>query len=420
MPPQGKNRRSSRASVIGTDGTLRRSIARRTSIHDKMSSTFSKKVKRNFYGLDDEDSKVKLLWNKYSEAIISVIIVFSYYFFGFLYYYHVEDWTVIETLYFQTATLTTVGYGDYSPTSDSSRKFTMFYIFCGVLIVGRVLNEFGLAILDYAESKAKLSMANSNVSEIHHTQLFYVKKIFASIVSLLIVLLMGAIFYSNNEDWDFLTAFYFCVITTSTVGYGDTALTKESSRLFGMFYMLSSVLIVGLSVGNIAAVFLEMKNDEKRIKMLSRKLDFTFIRELDDGHKVGITKIDFLVAMLVNLELVDKKRDVEPWLKKFDLLDKKGSGVIDFDDAIEDLEQEQQERILDLERQLEAIDEQDDVAHFFQRFTSPTKTSDNSNAHIESGLEMTEADAYPSLEDDSDSDDDENDLYVISNPMRNI
>ena len=107
-------------------------------------------------------------------------------------------------------------------------------------------------------------------------------------------------------------------------------------------------------------------------------------------------------------------------LKKFDLLDKKGSGVIDFDDAIEDLEQEQQERILDLERQLEAIDEQDDVAHFFQRFTSPTKTSDNSNAHIESGLEMTEADAYPSLEDDSDSDDDENDLYVISNPMRNI
>ena len=73
--------------------------------------------------------------------------------------------------------------------------------------------------------------------------------------------------------------------------------------------------------------------------MLNRKLDMTFIRELDTGEN-GMDKAMFLIAMLVQQELVKKEKDVDPWLAKFDELDTNGDGVIDFDDAIEDLQKE--------------------------------------------------------------------------------
>jgi voltage-gated potassium channel len=36
---------------------------------------------------------------------------------GTLFYWRFEDWTIIEALYFCVVTLTTVGYGDLSPTT---------------------------------------------------------------------------------------------------------------------------------------------------------------------------------------------------------------------------------------------------------------------------------------------------------------
>ncbi len=85
------------------------------------------------------------------------------------------------------------------------------------------------------------------------------------------------------------------------MGYGDEGLNKESSRFFATFYMLTSVLIVTLSIGSLAEVFLEIRNDQKRLDLMSRKLDFDFIRKLDDGEKDGIDKLDFVVAMLVRV-----------------------------------------------------------------------------------------------------------------------
>lgn len=44
----------------------------------------------------------------------------------------VEDWDIIEALYFCVTTLTTVGYGDLHPTSDISRAFTVLYSLIGI------------------------------------------------------------------------------------------------------------------------------------------------------------------------------------------------------------------------------------------------------------------------------------------------
>jgi voltage-gated potassium channel Kch len=57
---------------------------------------------------------------------------------GTIFYWVAEDWTPIQSLYFSVVTLTTVGYGDFTPTSDYSRIFTIIYIFIGLRNAGRV------------------------------------------------------------------------------------------------------------------------------------------------------------------------------------------------------------------------------------------------------------------------------------------
>ena len=52
------------------------------------------------------------------------------------YSYHIlEGWDYIDSLYFSTVTLTTIGYGDLYPTNNASKLFTVFFILSGVGIL---------------------------------------------------------------------------------------------------------------------------------------------------------------------------------------------------------------------------------------------------------------------------------------------
>jgi hypothetical protein len=53
---------------------------------------------------------------------------------GTIVYWHFEDWTIIEALYFSVATLTTVGYGDFAPTTAGTQIFTIVYLLTGISV----------------------------------------------------------------------------------------------------------------------------------------------------------------------------------------------------------------------------------------------------------------------------------------------
>ena len=58
---------------------------------------------------------------------------------GTLFYWRFEDWTVVEALYFCVVTLTTVGYGDLSPTTAGTQIFTIIYILTGLGVLVALL-----------------------------------------------------------------------------------------------------------------------------------------------------------------------------------------------------------------------------------------------------------------------------------------
>merc|ERR1712146_79275 len=56
----------------------------------------------------------------------------------------VEDWTLVESLYYGTITVTTIGYGDYSPSTEFGRRVAIFYLLAAVVVV---TNALSLAML---------------------------------------------------------------------------------------------------------------------------------------------------------------------------------------------------------------------------------------------------------------------------------
>ncbi|MCL1593282.1 MAG: potassium channel family protein [Actinomycetia bacterium] len=54
---------------------------------------------------------------------------------GTVVYRFLEDWSWVDSLYFSVIAVTTVGFGDITPSTDASKLFTILYVISGITIV---------------------------------------------------------------------------------------------------------------------------------------------------------------------------------------------------------------------------------------------------------------------------------------------
>ena len=90
----------------------------------------------------------------------------------------------------------------------------------------------------------------------------------ALVILVFLTLLTGTIFYSLQEGWSLIDAFYFSVTTLTTVGLGDPTPTTPIGKLFTVGYILSGL---GLIAGFINAIAAE--NLSRRTRRLRNEGD---------------------------------------------------------------------------------------------------------------------------------------------------
>lgn len=299
----------------------------------------------------------------------------------------IKVWSFWDALYFSAATVTTVGYGDYKPDSDAMKLFTVAYIFSGLVIVSRVINEFAdylvrsydrhLRTMDLEvsgafmntfskreERKSRMLRSQRTASEkiaailgppqwgqnamwkeklrlwaskIHqkvreewvqwsnHNRMV-IQAVSVSISLVFLPIVIGTIFAYHNENWTFVDSLYWTCVTVTSVGYGDLLLKKESSRIFAIFFILFGFACLGAAIGRIARLKIELRCYHKKKRLLNRSLSVNLLMDMDqDGN--GVDKCEFVCAMLLQMDKVTND-DLRPLLKRFDELDVDKSGFL--------------------------------------------------------------------------------------------
>ena len=86
---------------------------------------------------------------EYRDLLITTAIILLI---GTLSYHYIEGWSYVDSLDFAMVTLTTIGYGDFTPQTDTGKIFTVFYIIAGI---GMILGFINTVQNHYLKMKQK-------------------------------------------------------------------------------------------------------------------------------------------------------------------------------------------------------------------------------------------------------------------------
>ncbi|WP_461599694.1 potassium channel family protein [Winogradskyella sp.] len=94
-------------------------------------------------------------------------------------------------------------------------------------------------------------------------------KIYTAIIMLLILICIGIIGYRYISGYEWIDAIYMTVITITTVGFAEVNPLDTQSKIFTVFLILASVVIVGYAISIITEYILSRNNfeDIKQRKM---------------------------------------------------------------------------------------------------------------------------------------------------------
>jgi len=277
-----------------------------------------------------------------SRFLLTLTLVAAYIGVGIVFYSQVEHWTFIESAYFSMVTMSTVGYGDYTPSNGWSRLFTVFYTLVGIVVVfvelaalmttiaaplvvwlraqtGKYLPHHGYDIdgngkADYFVPQAALA--------------YYMSKLFLPCCALCGLQLVFSGLFAAVEGWDYGTSLYHCMVTATTTGYGEISIASEGGRVLAFFHIAVSVSLLGAFLAEIDLVRQERRALLRRHEVMLAKMDPAVWESVLTDTGDSVRQIDFVCGMLVNFKLIEQN-DIDVLTKLWGRLGKSNDGTIE-------------------------------------------------------------------------------------------
>lgn len=99
-------------------------------------------------------------------------------------------------------------------------------------------------------------------------------KIYTAIVLLLLVIVIGILGFRFMSDYSWIDALYMTVITITTVGFEEVHPLDDNAKIFTVFLILASVIIVAYAISVITEYILQKNNfEEIKQKKMQKKID---------------------------------------------------------------------------------------------------------------------------------------------------
>lgn len=186
-----------------------------------------------------------------------------------------ETHPVIDALYFCIVTMCTIGYGDITPNSTTTKLFSILFVLVGFGFIDILLSGMVTYVLDVQENyllrsvkaKKEEGQATSVVFDVKKGRMRIRMKVALAlgVVVLCIGVGVGVMHFVEHLGW--VDSLYLSVMSVTTVGYGDRAFTSLSGRCFASIWLLVSTLAVAR-----AFLYLAEARIDKRNRLLAKRV----------------------------------------------------------------------------------------------------------------------------------------------------
>merc|ERR1712137_373069 len=273
-------------------------------------------------------------------VVISLLVSIVYLLGGMIIFYlcqmnqaEEDQWSMLDCLYFSVVTVSTVGYGDLTPTTSLGRWFAIFYMLVGIGLVGLALGIVGGFLMARQEALLMKAVETAGKKRKAKKKLSPTQWRLIGAVAILVTFIgVGALSFYFLDDMDNVTdAFFLTAQTVTTVGYGSPLIQNDATKAFAIPYILVSTLLVAAALGTFADVFIERQQERMAERILKADFDLEAILAMDTDGDASIDMAEFLEYMLVKMGKVSKI-DIEKVKSQFRELDVDNSGALDAED----------------------------------------------------------------------------------------
>ncbi|GMY37858.1 two-pore potassium channel 3-like [Fagus crenata] len=253
-----------------------------------------------------------------------------------------ETHPVVDALYFCIVTMCTIGYGDITPTTTTTKLFSILFVLVGFGFIDILLTGMVSYVLDLQESyllrtvksKGEKDTARSYIVDVKKGRMRIRMKVGLALGVVVLCIGVGVCVMHFVERLGWLDSFYLSVMSVTTVGYGDRAFTSMTGRIFASIWLLFSTLAVARAFLYLAEARVDKRHRKMAKWILGQDMTVSEFLAADIDNNGFVSKSEYVIYKLKEMGKVSEK-DIMQICNKFDRLDTGNCGKITLADLME-------------------------------------------------------------------------------------